>query len=93
MRLTFNICVIDEHSYHAGILFCLKLLSEDNTHLHAQASSTDTQTKKLIWSCENEHLVRNSLLSQIDKYDSIISRLENDHTTIDAAIKIFSTNL
>ena len=89
----FSICDIDEHSDHAGILFCLKLLSDDNPHIHAQASSTDTQTKKLIWSCENEPLFRNSLLSQIDKYDSIISRLENDHTTIDAVIKNFSTNL
>ena len=83
----FCVCDPDEYSDHCALYICLNLMNTETIY-----SSTDEtcSVQKLIWSCKNEHLFKNSLLQQLNQYENFISNAETDNSLISEAVGKFS---
>ena len=85
----FCICDPDEYSDHCALFICLNLLSTETF------SSTEETcfVQKLIWTCKNEELFKNSLLQQLSQYEDLINIAETENTLISDTVNKFSTLL
>ena len=83
----FCICDPDEYSDHCALFICLNLLSTETF------SSTEETcfVQKLIWTCKNEELFKNSLLQQLSQYEDLINIAETENTLISDTVNKFST--
>ena len=82
----FCVCDPDEYSDHCALYICLNLKSIETI------SSTEETcfVRKLLWSCKNEELFKNSLLQQLNQYEDLIFSAENDNSLISEAVENFS---
>lgn len=86
----FCICDPDEYSDHCALYICFDLKGVD-----AFSGSTDETNciRKLVWSCENEEMFRNSLSEQLSHYDELILKAESDNATVSEVVDCFATSL
>ena len=71
-------------------LLFLNLISNENS---CSSSEETNFVRKLIWSCKNEELFKNSLLQQFCKYEDLISIVETDNSSVSEVVDKFSTLL
>ena len=86
----FIVCDPDEYSDHCALYICLNLISYENS---CSSSEETNFVRKLIWSCKNEELFKNSLLQQFCKYEDLISIVETDNSSVSEVVDKFSTLL
>ena len=80
----------DEYSDHCALYICFDLKGVD-----VLSGSTDetNYVRKLVWSCENEEMFRNSLSEQSSHYDELIMKAESDKSTVSEVVDCFATSL
>ena len=86
----FIVCDPDEYSDKCALYICLNLISNENS---CSSSGETNFVRKLIWSCKNEELFKNSLFQQFCKYEDLISIVETDNSSVSEVVDKFSTLL
>ena len=86
----FIVCDPDEYSDHCALYICLNLISNENSCISSEETNF---VRKLIWSCKNEELFKNSLLQQFCNYEDLISIVETDNSSVSEVVDKFSTLL